>query len=60
MTTYVFLRHPVTILVTDFTKPNNLTGDLLIFNSLTLHKPLKQTDKFFNTINGGVPILSIN
>ena len=29
-----FLRHPVTILVTDFTNPDNLTNDLLILNPL--------------------------
>ena len=30
MTTFVVLRHPVTILVADFTNPNNLTNDLII------------------------------
>ena len=31
--TFVILRHPGTILVTDFTNPDNLTNDLLILNS---------------------------
>ena len=30
--TFVVLRHPVTIWVTDFTNPYNLTNDLLILN----------------------------
>ena len=32
MATFVIIRHPVTILVTYFTKPDNLTDDLLILN----------------------------
>ena len=30
MVTFIMHRHPVTILVTDFTNPNNLTNDPLI------------------------------
>ena len=39
---FVILRHPVTILVTDFTNPNNFTNDLLILNPLD--NKLKQSD----------------
>ena len=35
MATFDILRHPVTNMVTDFSNPNNLTNDLLIFNSFT-------------------------
>ena len=35
MATFV-IPCPVTILVTDFTNPENLTSDLLIFNSLII------------------------
>ena len=31
-----FLQHPVTILVTDFTNPDNLTDDLIILNYLVI------------------------
>ena len=41
MVTFVILRHPVTILVTAFTNPDNLTNDLHILNS------------FLQTIEGG-------
>ena len=34
MATFVVLRHPVTILVTIFTNPKNLTNDLLILKLL--------------------------
>ena len=34
METFVILRHPVTILFTDFTNPDNLTNDFLILNPL--------------------------
>ena len=34
------LRHPVTILVTDFTNPDNMTNDLLILNPLIINKSL--------------------
>ena len=34
MAIFVVLRHPVNILVTDFTNPDNLTTDLLMLNSL--------------------------
>ena len=34
MATFVALRHPVTILVTDVINPDNLTNNLLILNSL--------------------------
>ena len=40
MATFVILRHPVTILITDFTNPNSLTNDLLIFNSLIINQKL--------------------
>ena len=32
MATLINPRHPVTIVVTDFTGPNKLTNDLLILN----------------------------
>ena len=35
MATFVALRHPVSILVTDFSNPDNLPEDLLILNFLT-------------------------
>ena len=35
MATFVVRRHPVTILVTDFTNPENLTNVLLILNIFT-------------------------
>ena len=38
MATFVVLRNPVNILVTDFTNPENLTNDLLILNSLIINK----------------------
>ena len=38
MATFFILKHPVTILVTDFTNPNNLTNDLVILNPLKLNK----------------------
>ena len=37
MATSVFLRHPVTILVTDFTCADSLYNDLLISNSLIIN-----------------------
>ena len=40
MATFAILRHPVTILVTDFTNLDNLTNGLLIVNSLIINKPL--------------------
>ena len=40
MATFVILRHPVTILVTDFNNPDNSANDLLIFNSLMINKSL--------------------
>ena len=36
MATFVVRKHPVSILITDFTNPDNLTYDLLILNSLTV------------------------
>ena len=33
---FIILRHPVTILVTDFTNPDNSTNDLFILNFLIL------------------------
>ena len=36
----LLLQHPVTILVTDFTNPNNLTNALLILKSLIINKSL--------------------
>ena len=41
MATYIVLRHPVTILVTVFTKPDNLINDLLILKLLTLFPTLR-------------------
>ena len=38
MATFVDLRHPVNILITDFTNPDNLTNDLLILNFLIMNK----------------------
>ena len=38
MATFAALRHPVTIIVTDFTNPENLTNDLFIPNSLPINK----------------------
>ena len=35
-----FLQHPVTILVTDFTNPDNLTNDLLILTSLIINSSI--------------------
>ena len=40
MATFAILRQPVTILVTDYTNPNNLTNDSLILNSLIINKSL--------------------
>ena len=40
MATFVVLRQPFTILVTDFTKSKILTNDLLISNSLIFNKSL--------------------
>ena len=40
MATFAILRHPVIILVTYFTKPNNMTNDLNISNSLIINKLL--------------------
>ena len=40
MATFVAFRHIVTILVTDFTNPDNLTNDLLTLNSLIINKSL--------------------
>ena len=40
MATFAILRHPVTILVTDFTNLDNLTNGLLIFNSLIIFDPI--------------------
>ena len=40
MATFVALRTPVPILVTDFTNPNILTDHLLIFNPLVINKSL--------------------
>ena len=37
ITIYDALRHPVTILGTDFPKPDNLTNYILIFNSMTIN-----------------------
>ena len=34
MATFVILRHPFTILVTDLTNPNNLANAILILNFL--------------------------
>ena len=34
MASFVVLRHPVTILVTDLTNPDNLINDFLIFSLL--------------------------
>ena len=42
MATYTVLRHPDTILVTVFTKPDNLTNDLLIINFLIEKTYLKE------------------
>ena len=36
MTTFVLLRHPVTILVTEFNNHNKLINDLVILKSLTI------------------------
>ena len=36
MTTFVILRHPVTIFVTDLTNPDNLTDYILILDSLII------------------------
>ena len=51
MATFVIPIHPITILVTDFTNPDNLTNDLLILQSLKvdcdtflLQGALKQSD----------------
>ena len=38
MANCVVLRHPTTIMVTDFNNPNNLTNDLLIINPLIINK----------------------
>ena len=46
MATFVVLRHPVTILVTNLTNPNNLTNDPLL-----LRRALKQSDKCDNKID---------
>ena len=40
ITTFVVLRQPVNILVSDLTNPDNLTNDLLILNYLTINKSL--------------------
>ena len=49
MATFIALRHPVTILVTVSTNPDNFTNDLSIFkddsDTLLLCKALKQSDK---------------
>ena len=37
MAAFVVLRQSVTIFVTDFTNPNNLTTDLLIVKSLAIN-----------------------
>ena len=39
MATFVIPRHPVTILVTDLTNPDNSTNDLLLLYSLRCIKP---------------------
>ena len=43
MENFAVLRHPVTVLVTDLTNPNNLTNDLLIFNALIICQDLGQS-----------------
>ena len=40
MATFVALRYPVIILVTDFTDPNNFTNDILIINFFIIKKSL--------------------
>ena len=40
MATFVILRHLVTILVTDFTNPDNLTNDLLILDFKIINKSM--------------------
>ena len=42
MATFVIIRYPVTIMITDFNNPENLTNDLLILN---IFIALKQSDK---------------
>ena len=61
MATFVVLRHFVTILVTDFTNPDNLTNDLLILNPLKINKSLAQQVvvvlavwDIFNNTNGSI------
>ena len=44
MATFVILRHPITILVTDFTYPNNLTNYFLILISLITNRKLTDDD----------------
>ena len=36
MTTFVILRHPVTIFVTYLTNPDNLTSDILILDCMII------------------------
>ena len=55
MATFVVLKHPITVLVTDFTNPDNLTNDLLIlkyllFSSFFLHKLMVDTLALLCTI----------
>ena len=40
MATFVVLRHPVTILVTDLTNPDNLTNDLVLLKVLIINRSL--------------------
>ena len=40
MADFINFRHPVAILVTDFTNPDNLNNGLLIFKPLIINKSL--------------------
>ena len=60
MATFVDLRHPVTLLVTDSTAPDNLNNDLhnIYLQSLNIQNIKKMNNSnFFLTISGYLNVL---
>ena len=56
MATFVTLRHPVTIVVTDFTNPDNSHSQLLIYAARTGNKIIDENMK----VNGRMDNISLN
>ena len=59
MVTYVILRHPVTILVTDFTNPDNLIAPIFVYIEMLTLQSYKSRSVCFLVLVVSIDLFSV-